>query len=91
MDLRLDKGAIFENFFIAEKVKEREYAGRTSEIHFWKSRSGSEVDFVEISNGVIEAFECKWKDTSKAPKAWSETYKNSSFKCLTTENIVEHF
>ncbi|MFA6404464.1 MAG: ATP-binding protein [Candidatus Paceibacterota bacterium] len=91
MELRLDKGAIFENFFIAEKVKEKEYSGRTSEIHFWKSRSGSEVDFVEVSGGSINAFECKWKEVVKAPKTWLETYPKSSFECVTTENILDSF
>lgn len=92
MELRPDKGAIFENFFIAEKVKEREYSDRTSEIHFWKSRSGSEIDFIEVeSGGIIKAFECKWKENVSAPKTWSEMYKNSSFQCINTENIIEHF
>lgn len=91
MELRPDKGAIFENFFIAEKVKTREYSGRTSEIHFWKSRSGSEIDFVEVSSGVIKAFECKWQGIVKAPRAWSETYQGSSFACINIENIVENF
>ncbi len=91
MELRPDKGAIFENFFIAEKVKEREYSGRSGEIHFWKSRSGSEIDFVEVSGGIIKAYECKWKEIAKAPKAWLETYPKSSFECVTTENVVDHF
>lgn len=89
MELRLDKGAIFENFFIAEKIKQREYSGRMSEIHFWKNRSGAEVDFVEISNGRVEAFECKWKERVGAPKAWSEAYPKSVFKSVNTENIIQ--
>jgi len=91
MELRPDKGAIFENFFIAEKVKEREYSGRAGETHFWKSRNGSEVDFVEVYSGVINAFECKWKEIVKAPKTWSEAYPKSSFECVTTENVLDHF
>ncbi len=34
IDIRPDKGAIFENFFIAEKIKERAYSMRSSDIHF---------------------------------------------------------
>lgn len=90
MELRLDKGAIFENFFIAEKIKQREYSGRTSEIHFWKSRNGAEVDFVEVSSGQVEAFECKWKEKVNAPKAWSETYPTSVFKSVNTENVIDY-
>jgi len=89
MELRLDKGAIFENFFIAEKVKAREYTGRNGEIHFWKNRSVGEVDFVEVISKKIKAYECKWKDTASAPKSWIETYPHSSFECITTENIID--
>ncbi|MDD5720890.1 MAG: ATP-binding protein [Candidatus Pacebacteria bacterium] len=91
IEFRLDKGAIFENFFIAEKIKQREYSGRTSEIHFWKNRNGAEVDFIEISDGQVEAFECKWKEKASAPKAWLETYPKSIFMSVNTENIIDYF
>jgi predicted AAA+ superfamily ATPase len=91
LELRGDKGATFENFFIAEKIKEREYAGRTSGIHFWKSRSGSEIDFVEVLGSKIEAYECKWKEKVTAPKVWTTTYPTASFECINFDNIVEYF
>lgn len=93
IDIRPDKGAIFENFFIAEKIKERAYAMRSSDIHFWRSRQGSEVDFVESmhSDKEIFAYECKWKDTTSIPNAFKTTYQNAHFECITTNNIVAHF
>lgn len=91
LDIRPDKGAIFENFFIAEKLKEREYAGRASEIHFWKSRTGSEVDFIEVIGNVITSYECKWKDTVTAPRAWKQSYPDASFESINIENIIDHF
>jgi predicted AAA+ superfamily ATPase len=90
LELRPDKGAIFENFFIAEKVKAREYAGRNGEIHFWKARSGGEIDYVEVFNGEIKAFECKWKEMIKASRVWVKTYPNSHFECITMENIINN-
>jgi predicted AAA+ superfamily ATPase len=91
IDLRLDKGAIFENFFIAEKVKEINYSGKTKEIHFWKNRKDSEVDFIEIENGNIFAYECKWKENVGASEAWVTAYPDSKFKCINKDNIVDHF
>lgn len=93
IDLRPDKGAIFENFFIAEKIKERAYAARNSDIHFWRNRNGSEIDFIEsIDSGKkIIAYECKWKDTISEPLSFKNSYPNAEFKCITTNNIVEHF
>lgn len=93
IELRPDKGAIFENFFIAEKVKERAYGMRSSDMHFWRSRQGAEVDFVELLNASKEilAYECKWKDMVTAPISFKTAYPNASFASVTIENIVAHF
>ncbi|MEK7619330.1 MAG: ATP-binding protein [Patescibacteria group bacterium] len=93
IDIRPDKGAIFENFFIAEKIKERAYTMRSSDIHFWRNRQGSEIDFVESmhSRKEIFAYECKWKDGVTAPLSFKTTYPKAHFNSITTENILDHF
>ena len=93
MDIRPDKGAIFENFFIAEKIKERAYSMRPGTIHFWRNRQGSEVDFVEslYSGKEIFAYECKWNKKTTAPLSFKTTYPHAHFECITAENIVAHF
>lgn len=90
LDLRPDKGAIFENFFIAETMKERAYASRVSTVHFWRNRQGAEVDLVESMNAgrSIVAHECKWKGNASAPTSFKALYPHASFACVTTENIV---
>ncbi len=92
-DLRGDKGAVFENFFIAEKIKERAYTERSTEPHFWRNRAGAEVDFVESTpvNDQIFAYECKWKEKSTAPLSFRTLYPHAKFESITKENIVEHF
>jgi predicted AAA+ superfamily ATPase len=93
ISIRPDKGSIFENFFIAEKIKERAYSGRPSEIYFWRNRQGSEVDFIESenSNQKINAYECKWKDLASVPVSFKRDYPQANFECITIENIVGHF
>ncbi|MDO8499156.1 MAG: ATP-binding protein [bacterium] len=93
IDMRPDKGAIFENFFIAEKIKERAYNSRASEIHFWRNRQGSEVDFVEVINSTKEilAYECKWKESAGVPISFKTAYPDAHFGCVTTQNIITHF
>lgn len=93
IDIRPDKGAIFENFFIAEKIKERAYGMRSSDIHFWRNRQGSEIDFVESmpANKELCAYECKWKNKVTAPLSFKSTYPNALFTCITAENILDHF
>ncbi|MBI5413589.1 ATP-binding protein [Candidatus Peregrinibacteria bacterium] len=107
IEIRPDKGAIFENFFIAEKIKERAYSMHSGYMHFWRNRQGSEVDFVESTGGPqgyleksvsdsssvteIFAYECKWKEKNSAPVSFKTSYPHAHFECITTENIVEHF
>ena len=90
---RLDKGALFENFFIAEKVKERAYRNRYTEIHFWRNRQGSEVDFIESTptNDQIFAYECKWKEEVRQPLAFKNMYPKAIYKSINSNNIVDHF
>ena len=93
IDIRLDKGALFENFFIAEKIKERAYDMRAGDIHFWRNRQGAEVDFVESIHSGKEmfAYECKWKNEANIPSSFKKSYPHARFECITTENIVDHF
>lgn len=93
IELRPDKGAIFENFFVAEKMKERSYARRMTEVHFWRGRQGGEVDFVESvgQTGNMFAYECKWKQSSKIPAAFKSAYAQAHFMSINIENIVSHF
>src|SRR3989338_1871464 len=93
IDVRPDKGAIFENFFIAEKVKERAYSGRDSSIHFWRNRQGAEIDFIEkiTSGDQIYAYECKWKEKASEPVSFATAYPNAHFECITTLDIINHF
>ena len=91
IELRPDKGAIFENFFISEIVKERAYSGRESEINFWRNRQGSEIDLVESSNAnkTIAAYECKWKESASMPAPFKNSYPQATFASITTLNIVD--
>jgi uncharacterized protein len=91
--IRSDKGAIFENFFIAEKIKQRAYTLRESEIHFWRNRQGSEIDFVELmhSGREILAYECKCKEKATVPASFKISYPNAHFRSITIENIVDEF
>lgn len=92
IELRTDKGAIFENFFIAEKMKQRSYAESDYEAHFWRSRQGAEIDFVEVGNGGrdMRGYECKWKGSASPPLPWRNDYPHASFTSVTAEDVVRH-
>ncbi len=77
IELRTDKGALWENFLISERVKQIEYKQSLAHIYFWRTKQQQEVDFVEENNGEIYGYEFKWnkKNSIKLPETFTETYK----------------
>ncbi|HEX7366847.1 MAG TPA: ATP-binding protein [Pelobium sp.] len=86
--LRDDVGALWENFLMSERQKFLAY----KEIHclryFWRTHAQQEIDYVEESNGEIDAYEFKWNPKAKAnfPKAFLESYHPTNTKVITNEN-----
>lgn len=60
LDLRQDKGALWENFLISERLKQNTYKQTFSKMYFWRTKQQQEVDFVEEGNGIISGYEFKW-------------------------------
>lgn len=90
MDIRTDKGAIFENFFVAERMKKGTLQIFPPEIMFWRTRAGFEIDVIEKSGIEIFAYECKWKEKTTVPRPFKESYPKARFESITTENIVTY-
>ena len=76
LDLRTDKGALWENFLIAERIKLQQYNQIYTNNYFWRTVQKQEIDFVEDSNGKLSAFEFKWKrkGSAKVPSAFLLEY-----------------
>lgn len=64
---RSDGGALWENYFLVERMKYLAYQKQDAQFYFWRTTAQQEIDFVEESEGVISAYECKLS-TSKKPK-----------------------
>jgi hypothetical protein len=89
LDARNDVGQLWENYVIAERLKRMRYAQQPGGLYYWRTRSGSEVDFVEESGGRLRAYECKWSSSARArtPTAFLEAYPESTFEVVTPENF----
>lgn len=76
LDLRQDKGALWENFLVSERKKQNNYKDTFAKMYFWRTRQQQEVDLVEEKNGIITGFEFKWKSKKnvKLPKTFREAY-----------------
>ena len=76
LDLRTDKGALWENFLISERIKLQEYHQIYANNYFWRTVQKQEIDFVEESNGQLTAYEFKWKQkrSAKIPSVFLREY-----------------
>ncbi len=86
--LRTDKGALWENFLVSERIKQNEYKESLARKYFWRTKQQQEVDFVEDKGGRIYGYEFKWSDTKtkKLPKTFTEAYKSEN-KIITKRNF----
>ena len=55
----LERGALWENFVIIERLKWHRYRQDETQLYFWRDRNKSEVDLLEVDeDGSLHAFEC---------------------------------
>ena len=76
IDLRTDKGALWENFLIAERIKLQNYHQLHAANYFWRTLQKQEIDFIEERDGKICAYEFKWnsKGKKKIPRSFLQEY-----------------
>lgn len=88
--LRQDKGALWENFMIAERMKQLAYTQNHAKSYFWRTTTQQEIDYIETNADAVSAFEFKWASTKKAklPKSFIEAYQ-PSFLVVNQENFRE--
>lgn len=90
--LRNDTGALWENFFISERIKANEYAGRYARSYFWRTTDQQEIDYIEETDGEFTAFEMKWnprRQTVSLPAIFQKTYQVKQTAIVTPENYIE--
>ncbi len=92
-ELRDDIGAIWENFVIAERIKQMSYSRDFVNLWFWRTQQQREIDLIEESDGKLSAIEIKWnpkKSTAKIPQSFKEAYPDADFQIITPENIDQY-
>lgn len=76
MELRMDKGGLWENFLISERMKALQYKNKRVWMHFWRTTTQSEIDYVEDTGTALSAWEFKWnrKAKFKTPSSFKNKY-----------------
>ncbi|MEM7183163.1 MAG: DUF4143 domain-containing protein, partial [Spirochaetota bacterium] len=87
LELRNDVGALWENFCICERKKYLQSQVARRLHYFWRTHNKKEIDLLEEYSGKLDGYEFKWKKTKvKPPSEFLETYSESSFTVISSEN-----
>lgn len=91
MVMRFDKGAIWENFLISERMKTNQYAGRHTNNYFWRTKDQAEIDYIEEIDGYLHSFEFKWQANRKVklPTSFATAYPQHTFSVVTQDNYID--
>lgn len=78
LELRPDKGSLWENFLIVERLKKHEYRRESRQYFFWRTYEQAEIDWIEKEAETISAYEFKWQRSKiYTPKAFKQHYQTN--------------
>ena len=90
--MRNDMGALWENFFISERMKHNHYRDYYCNRYFWRTSLQQEIDLIEERDGQMTAFEMKWNPAKKVlfSKSFLEAYDVKETIVITPENYLDY-
>lgn len=90
--MRNDMGALWENFFISERMKHNHYRDYYCNRYFWRTSLQQEIDLIEERDGQMTAFEMKWNPAKKVlfSKSFLEAYDVKETVVITPENYLDY-
>lgn len=95
LDTRLDKGGLWENFIIIERMKRNQKHNHNPQYFFYRGKNGAEIDLIESKNGKLTCFEIKYKENSisKAVRNMSTEelgVKVEDIRVINSENFLDY-
>lgn len=93
IEMRADVGALWENYFISERIKYNSYRRTGTKSYFWRTTAQQEIDYIEEIDGRISAFEFKWnpaKAKISLPASFVNEYRPEQTAVITPGNYLEH-
>lgn len=89
LTLRPDKGGLWENAMVIERMKRNEYVRYKPQYHFWRTYEGYEVDYLEVYADSLHAYEFKFThEQSRTPKVFKEAY-NTQVQTISPETFLD--
>ena len=92
IELRTDKGALWENFLISERLKMNAFNNRYVKSYFWRTTQKQEIDYIEENESFLDTYEFKYnplKKTVRCPLTFSSNYPESHFSVIIKDNFQD--
>lgn len=91
IEARTDKGALWENYLISERMKRNIYSDNFAKSYFWRNFQQSEIDYIEVRQDEISAYEFKWNPKAKwkLSKPFRDSYNPQTIKLIHPHNYFE--
>ena len=87
-----DASALWENFFFMERVKLHSIRNDFTDMYFWRTTSNNphKLDFLEVKNEKIRAFECKLSPSAKARhRKFTTAYPDAPIQTVTPDDLMK--
>jgi len=91
IEMREDRGALWENFLVSERMKKLHYEEIWANSYFWRTKDQQEIDYIEEKDGAIAAFEFKW-NVKKQPKlnaSFQANYNVEKMLVISADNVED--
>lgn len=91
IEFRDDIGALWENFIISERKKKLSYDSDFRDTYFWRNMQQAEIDYLEIKNHEISAYEIKYNPNQKVrfTKSFVNAYNPVTAQVIHSQNFQE--
>lgn len=87
---RQDVGSLWENYLVSERTKYNFYDNRYPLTYFWRTYDQQELDWLELRNEKLKAYEFKWQDSKiRFPKAFVEAYPDAETHWINRSNYMD--
>lgn len=89
LNIRADKGALWENFLMAERLKKIVYRNQQCNRFFWRTSQQQEIDYIEEFDGVLNTYEFKFgaNATARLPLTFAKAYPQHTYRLVDTGNF----
>lgn len=90
-DNRLDRGGLWENFLLAERMKYNAIHRLAPNRYFWRTHDQAELDYIEEADGVLTTFEFKLKNhkVTRMPASFATAYPQHTFSVIDEGNYLQ--